>query len=438
MSGENSNRANVEAKQVSSSRSHAVKSAFRLDHQFFVNLHERLDRERQSANEQHRSILDQVVHSLNEQAVEGSWKLPDDQKPPYSSETIPTVEQLADLVQTAFWASLEKEEGRSLNFAVNFMGPKPTDEKHIAFDEPLSYDVRTLTKLAPAVGSIGATLLVAPFEAGRLKIWGLREYSLAPLRIKAIDPGSVIVTYIVTNVAAISRSEAIHIRDPFMTRNSVIWSRFRPSEDGEKYDHWTDPRIDAILQTVMRMRALGHGGALIIVPEKSEWRDSVQMPIAYSGSKVHNPFRESIPALKELKKKAGHTWAEDQYLRVLMTEGCKRLAHLTAVDGATLVTYDLDVIGFGVKLRSSLDPTIKWQIFSVDPLDHENWFTGVKMEQLGGTRHQSAARFVIEQRDAIAFVVSQDGDVTALVWGRPVPEGALGLYAHRRLELTLF
>jgi hypothetical protein len=36
--------------------------------------------------------------------------------------------------------------------------------------------------------------------------------------------------------------------------------------------------------------------------------------------------------------------------------------------------------------------------------------------ELGGTRHQSAAQFVHDQRDAMALVASQDGRFTSLGW----------------------
>ncbi len=40
----------------------------------------------------------------------------------------------------------------------------------------------------------------------------------------------------------------------------------------------------------------------------------------------------------------------------------------------------------------------------------------VHPEELGGTRHLSAAQFVHDQRDAIALVASQDGRFTILEW----------------------
>ncbi len=40
----------------------------------------------------------------------------------------------------------------------------------------------------------------------------------------------------------------------------------------------------------------------------------------------------------------------------------------------------------------------------------------VRPEQLGGTRHLSAAQFVHDQRDSIALVASQDGRFTVFAW----------------------
>lgn len=412
-----------------------IKSAFSLDQKFFVGLHDRLESARNRENEKHLTITNWLRSSIK--PPDGYSVELTAQEILYPPEAIPSVEQLAHLVQTAFWASLEKEEGRSLRFTVNFMWPEPSSERLLTFDEPLPYEGRELIKLAPAVGTTEAALLVAPFERGGLKIWGVRDHSFSPLRIKAIDPGVIIVKFKDRNVAAISRSEAVHIRDPLLTRSSVIWSRFGGSEENKDYDQWSDPKINAILETVKRMRSLGHGGTLVIVPAESGYRHSIKIPITYSGANLFKPFQPCIPPLIKLKKTTGYSLAEEMYLWGMITEACEMLSQLTAVDGAVLVTYDLDVIGFGVKLQPPSESIEPRQIFNVDPLDHKDWIIPVRLEQLGGMRHQSAARFVADQKDAIAFVVSQDGDVSAYVWYSN-PRGSPGLYAHRRLELTLF
>ena len=53
--------------------------------------------------------------------------------------------------------------------------------------------------------------------------------------------------------------------------------------------------------------------------------------------------------------------------------------------------------------------------------------------QLGGTRHLSAAQFVLDQRDATALVASQDGRFTIFKWS-PCEEI---VHAHRVDALLL-
>jgi hypothetical protein len=54
-------------------------------------------------------------------------------------------------------------------------------------------------------------------------------------------------------------------------------------------------------------------------------------------------------------------------------------------------------------------------------------------EELGGTRHQSAAQFVQDQRDSVALVASQDGRFTIFEWS-PTEEM---VHAHRMEALLL-
>jgi hypothetical protein len=42
-----------------------------------------------------------------------------------------------------------------------------------------------------------------------------------------------------------------------------------------------------------------------------------------------------------------------------------------------------------------------------------------RLEDTGGTRHQSAARFVSANRDAVAIVISQDAPVSMMHWDEP-------------------
>ena len=51
-----------------------------------------------------------------------------------------------------------------------------------------------------------------------------------------------------------------------------------------------------------------------------------------------------------------------------------------------------------------------------EPIEGSAATTVHPAEQLGGTRHLSAAQFVQDQRDAVALVASQDGRFTIFAW----------------------
>jgi hypothetical protein len=186
------------------------------------------------------------------------------------------------------------------------------------------------------------------------------------------------------------------------------------------------------------MRALGHGGALIVVPDDDRWKESVAGPILYSGEEHFSAARKALDYLKDEQEKSGKNSGETILWRHDLERLAKSIARFTAVDGATLMTRDLEVIGFGVGLTSAPNAEGPPQIYKIDALDHDEWFAPVALSEIGGHRHQSAAQFIFNQRDAIAFVVSQDGNVTAFVWGEPEQHRQGAVYAYSRLELTLF
>ncbi len=91
--------------------------------------------------------------------------------------------QLAELVGSAYQASLHTEEGRPTRFELLFdSGPQ---QLTFEFDEPLDLSVSELVKLAPTVG-LGTRMIVAAPEDRRrkrrnpIKIFGILDPSLPP------------------------------------------------------------------------------------------------------------------------------------------------------------------------------------------------------------------------------------------------------------------
>ena len=108
------------------------------------------------------------------------------------------------------------------------------------------------------------------------------------------------------------------------------------------------------------------------------------------------------------------------------------MAGLTAVDGAVVLTDGYELLAFGAKItRRRGWPQVE-QVTLTEPIKGAVP-ARVSPEQLGGTRHLSAAQFIQDQRDAVALVASQDGRFTVFEWS---PCEAM-VHAHRVDALLL-
>jgi hypothetical protein len=105
---------------------------------------------------------------------------------------------------------------------------------------------------------------------------------------------------------------------------------------------------------------------------------------------------------------------------------------LTAVDGAVLLNNRYELLGFGAKIARRLGWPRVEQVVLTEPIEGAVPSV-VDPEQLGGTRHLSAAQFVHDQRDSVALVASQDGRFTIFEWS-PVDER---VHSHRVETLLL-
>ena len=92
------------------------------------------------------------------------------------------------------------------------------------------------------------------------------------------------------------------------------------------------------------------------------------------------------------------------------------VAGLTAVDGAVVINDRYELLGFGAKIARRRGSSLVEQVSLTEPIQGHVAAALVHPEELGGTRHLSAAQFVHDQHDAIALVASQDGHFTIFEW----------------------
>jgi len=108
------------------------------------------------------------------------------------------------------------------------------------------------------------------------------------------------------------------------------------------------------------------------------------------------------------------------------------IAGLTAIDGATVLSSEYDLLAFGVKITRRRGASPVEQLTLTEPVI-DAAAAVMSPTQLGGTRHLSAAQFIHDQRDALALVASQDGGFTVFAWS-PCEDM---VHAHRVETLLL-
>jgi hypothetical protein len=166
--------------------------------------------------------------------------------------------------------------------------------------------------------------------------------------------------------------------------------------------------VNALVQLAVSMRAHGRGGSLLVVPAGTEsWRESIVEPMPYA---ISPPFSE----LAHLSRKAPAQTQRHSSQNALGPT-VAAIAGLTAVDGAVVLTDRYELLGFGAKIaRRKGWPQVE-RVTLTEPIEGATPAL-VHPEQLGGTRHLSAAQFIQDQRDAVALVASQDGRFTIFEW----------------------
>jgi hypothetical protein len=186
-----------------------------------------------------------------------------------------------------------------------------------------------------------------------------------------------------------------------------------------------DDSVNVLVQLAASMRAHGRGGLLLMVPSGSDqWQESIVRPIPYA---VVPTFPELAQLARENPDaKLKRPWQD------AVSRAVEAIAGLTAVDGATVLTNQYELLAFGAKIaRRKGAPQVE-QVTVTEPVEG-NVAVSVHPTQLGGTRHLSAAQFVHDQRDAVALVASQDGRFTVFAWS---PCEAM-VHAHKVETLLL-
>jgi hypothetical protein len=325
---------------------------------------------------------------------------------------LPTTEVVEAIIDATFWASLRKEEGHSPKISLAYLPPQQAGNP-LLFKQRLPLSPGTLTKIAPGVARAGIHLGVW-MEEGALFIWGttvsIPNFCFV---VDVSEPALLVIKHRriygfgkFTNLAVL-KGDQVKVVDGHNTSLPDCPPVLLSLLDLTAPSYWNDS-VNVLIQLAVSMRAHGRGGTLLVVPnETKNWLQSIIKPIQYG---IRPSFTGLSKLLQQDRKEASQIFWQTALKREV-----EHLAGLTAVDGATVISTDYELLAFGAKIGRAKGKE------NVDELSFSEPIVGgdaivLHPAKLGGTRHLSAAQFIHDQRDAMALVASQDGHFTIYTW----------------------
>ena len=121
------------------------------------------------------------------------------------SMSMPSADHVSALLNIAFWASLQQEEGRPV--AVPLSLQSPSSDEDLVFDHPLPLNVEAVVKLAPAVYRERRGLGIRTDGVSGLEIWGLPPMTPTAFCVDVKGPGLLVVKGMLRNVIGRVRDE---------------------------------------------------------------------------------------------------------------------------------------------------------------------------------------------------------------------------------------
>lgn len=323
---------------------------------------------------------------------------------------LPDVEQIEALIDTGFWASLQREEGRTPSISLAFVSAECAGHAMV-FERPLALNPRDLARLSPAVERPGIHLGVWP-DGEALSVWGAaRAVPVSTLVLEVTEPGQLVLKYRRADefdkygTIAVLEGDRIMVVDeggaslpdcPQLLSALLGFDAPAP----------TAGPTSVLIQLAISMRAHRRGGSLLVVPDGDEWHASAALPIPYRV----RPYDGLAGLLRaEPGDRARPAWREALQREV------DAVAGLTAVDGAAVLNARYELLAFGVKLVRRRGSERVERVAVTAPVVG-NAAEVVEPSHLGGTRHLSAAQFIHDQRQALAMIASQDGRFTVFAW----------------------
>ena len=376
------------------------------------------------------------------------------------------------LFQTAYLASLRTEEGRFVRPSITYADPKAPDlhppltkraqyPSISAFTRPMPMTIELVVKLSRAIDKWSGSIAVYGVTKTNIVVWGVvDQFVQRNVRLhRETDEGfnnPGILTIDVDGVADLSayhgtiflgsmRGHRLILRENDILHSDVMADRIKPALAPaalgiaqaltaiEHTDELLQDLFAAWANTISRLciglRRAESGGAFLITPVPNLNQLKITYDFKYNrlgDSMILRVLDEAYlyelndivvddldrDELELLHIDIGLAEADARDRESEVTAAVKLVTSLAVADGLVLLTPDLRVLGFGVKIGSEgkLSGVFDGVTFqrrksnpkTVDPTAF-------------GTRHNSMLRYCQSDQAAVGIVVSQDGHVRIIM-----------------------
>lgn len=348
-------------------------------------------------------------------------------------QQLPPAGELEEVVSTLLNVSCMREEGRFSSFRVCFLNPDSdfldayVYAHSLKFGKPVPFTVRALRKLAPAINP-GMSYLVLDLKQKPLMVTGI---------IASYSTWDKVIAGEISGGSMMPMIPNLHVKAPgeidgCLGENTIVGYSFG-STVISRYDVFKDSliagqlrsgstldekeRIHFLSRIMWKVDRYRHGGTVLIVPSAESCAGFVDVKYRLPCRFLFNEDKSLIDISSSVRENELVSYADF-------------IAKLTTVDGAVLLTKDLDLIGFGVEILTDKmeqkEPPMMF-INSDDTVNRIRRFTD------NGTRHRSGYRFAHEVDGSVVLIFSQDGAVKACT----KKEGDVVVYDNIALTVSL-
>src|SRR3989441_2685557 len=199
----------------------------------------------------------------------------------------PDAGTIEEIITTAFWASLRREEGHVPRISIAFLPPEQS-VRPVQFNPRVRLEANFLARLAPAVEKPGIHIGVWSYD-DKLHVWGVtRTVPTWCFVLEVVGPGLLVVKYRrdepSTKFANLAVLEGAEVK--IIEQQSTMISEAPPALGSLLAFYTSAGRNESdniLVRVAIAMRAHGRGGSLLVVPKGTGvWLNSIVQPITYS------------------------------------------------------------------------------------------------------------------------------------------------------------